>query len=114
MRVRRIADVPARPVESPEVKGVSMRVLLGQADGAPSFTLRLFELAPLGHSPRHRHPHEHEVIIREGSGTLSTPEREWELEPGVVVLVGPDEEHQFRAGSAGLSFFCIVPHAGHG
>lgn len=114
MRVTTIEEVPARAVELEGAHAVAMRVLLGAEHGAPNFTMRLFELGPDGHTMQHAHAHEHEVIVQAGSGTLWSPQREWPLKAGTVVLVGPDEEHQFRAGPDGLSFFCIVPHAGHG
>jgi quercetin dioxygenase-like cupin family protein len=114
MRVTTIEQVPARAVELEGARSVKMRVLLGAEHGAPGFTMRLFELGPDGQTPQHRHAHEHEVIVQAGSGTLWSSRREWPLAPGSVVLVEPDEEHQFRAGPDGLSFFCIVPHAGHG
>ena len=113
MKVIRIADVPSKPVSMEGVAGVRMQVILAEEDGAPSFTMRRFHVEPDGHTPRHAHAHEHEVIVDAGSGTLWTVDRTYKLEPGVVVLVGPDEEHQFRAGPEGLGFFCMVPHAGH-
>jgi quercetin dioxygenase-like cupin family protein len=114
MKVASITDVPLQPVQMEGTRGVQMRVVLGEADGAPSFTMRLFELEAGGFTPQHSHPHEHQIIVQSGSGTLWTCEGEHPLEPGIVALVGPDEEHQFRAGAEGMAFFCIVPHAGHG
>ena len=114
MRVTTIQQVPAHPVKLEGARSVKMRVLLGAEHGAPGFTLRLFELGPDGHTMQHSHAHEHEVVVQAGSGILWSPRREWPLQPGTVVLVEPDEQHQFRAGPHGLSFFCIVPHAGHG
>jgi quercetin dioxygenase-like cupin family protein len=113
MKVIRTDQEPAIAVTAAGASGVKMRVLLGVADGAPSFTMRLFEIAPSGHTMRHSHPYEHEIIVRAGSGTLSTPEREWPLSPGSVALVPPDQEHRFLAGAEGMEMFCIVPHRGH-
>jgi quercetin dioxygenase-like cupin family protein len=114
MKVTSIERVPLQPVQMEGTRGARMRVMLGEADGAPGFTMRLFELEPEGFTPRHSHPHEHEIIVQSGSGTLWSREAEHPLEPGVVALVGPDEEHQLRAGSKGMAFFCIVPNEGHG
>jgi quercetin dioxygenase-like cupin family protein len=114
MKVIRIADVPSKSVSMEGAAGVRIQVLLAEVDGAPSFTMRRFQVEPGGQTPRHAHSHEHEVIVDIGSGTLWTADGTHRLEAGMVVLVGPDEEHQFRAGPEGLSFFCIVPHAGHG
>ena len=113
MRVVDIQQVNAEPVQMEGTRGARVRVLIGQEHGAPGFTMRLFELEPGGHTPRHHHAHEHEIIVQSGSGTLWTPAAEHPLKPGTVALVGPDEEHQFRAGEEGMRFFCLVPHAGH-
>ena len=113
MKVIHIDETPAATVVAEGAKGVTMRVPIGKADGAPGFTMRLFELAPGGCSPRHHHPYEHEIIVWSGSGTLWGPAGDLPLAPGVVALVVPDEEHQVRAGADGLRFFCLVPHHGH-
>jgi len=113
MKVIAIERAPATEVKMEGVEGVRMRVLIGEEDGAPSFTMRLFELEPGGHTPQHAHPFEHEIIVRAGSGTLWTAAGEHTLEPGVVALVTGDVEHQFRAGPAGMEFYCLVPHEGH-
>lgn len=114
MKITTLTQDPTAPLQMEGTRGVKMRVLLGEADGAPGFTMRLFELDPEGHSPQHAHPHEHQVIVQAGSGTLWTAQGEHALQTGSVVLVEPNEEHQFRAGAGGLTFFCIVPHSGHG
>jgi quercetin dioxygenase-like cupin family protein len=102
------------PVTMEGARDVTVRVLLGEADGAPGFTMRLFELAPGGHTPRHSHAHEHEIIVLGGSGTLQAAQGEHSLAPGTVALVEPHDEHQFRAGEQGMRIICLVPHAGHG
>jgi quercetin dioxygenase-like cupin family protein len=114
MKITRLDQSEAFTVVSEEAKGVAMRVPVAQSDGAPGFTMRFFEIEPGGHTPRHRHPYEHEVIVWDGSGTLlSGDDGEHLVAPGTIALVLPDEEHQFRAGLKGLSFFCLVPHVGH-
>jgi len=90
-----------------------VQVLLAAEDGAPGFSLRLFHLDAGGHTPRHEHPYEHEVIVQEGSGTLCLAGEEHPLESGMVALVEPNEEHQFRAGPKGMTFYCLVPNRGH-
>jgi quercetin dioxygenase-like cupin family protein len=113
MKVLTISDVRPAVVQSEAASGARARVLIGKEDGAPTFTMRLFDLEPGGHTPRHVHAHEHEIIVQSGEGTLWTESTEYPLAPGTVALVGPDELHQFRAGSRGMSFFCLVPHEGH-
>ncbi len=89
-----------------------VRWLLNEADGAPNFAMREFEVAPGGFTPRHHHPYEHEVFVLEGTGVVLEGDREHALRAGDVVLVRPDEVHQFRnTGTAPMKFLCLVPHA---
>lgn len=113
MKVTSTTAIRPQPVELEGAEKVSVRVLLGEADGAPTFTMRLFDVEAEGHTPRHAHPYEHQIIVQKGTGMLWTPDRQYELAPGMVALVAPDEEHQFQAGPDGLLFFCIVPNRGH-
>ena len=89
----------------------AVRCLIGPDDGAPSFTMRQFEVAPGGNTPRHSHGFEHEVFVLEGEGTVLDSRGEHQLYPGVAVYVAPDEIHQFRNnGSRPLKFLCLIPH----
>lgn len=113
MKVTPIKDIPKVQVKMEGAEGVEMRVLMGAFNGAPSFTTRLFEIEPGGHTPRHDHPHEHEIIVRAGSGALWTADGELPLSTDDVVLVPPGERHQFIAGPRGMQIICIVPNEGH-
>lgn len=113
MELKQIRAVPVQDVAMEGVRGAKVQVLLGEQDGAPGFTMRLFSLEAGGHTPHHSHPYEHEVIIREGSGVLCLGGDEHPLDVGAVALVEPNEEHQFRAGPKGMTFFCLVPNHGH-
>ncbi len=66
MLIRRASDVDAQPMTMEGVKDVSMRLMVGRADGAPNFAMRCFTVAPGGHTPRHQHDYEHEVFILQG------------------------------------------------
>lgn len=95
---------------SGDAEGVEMRPLITQSEGAPHFAMRVFTLTPDGHTPYHAHDWEHEVYILEGTGTVRSKEGERTLHPGDCVFLAPHEEHQFRAGSAGMRFICCVPN----
>jgi len=111
MKVVQFDSVEATPVEMPGAAGCRIRCLLGEPDGAPSFSMRQFEVAPGGHTPRHAHAHEHEVFVLEGTGTVAEGDREHPLKPGSVVFVPGGTEHQFLAtGSGPLKFLCLIPH----
>lgn len=97
------------------VVGVTKQVLIGPEHGAPTFAVRLFTLAPGGHTPRHSHPFEHGVVVLEGIGEIDDLHKTHPLSPGTTVYVSPNEEHQFRnTGSAPLKFLCVVPRHAEG
>jgi quercetin dioxygenase-like cupin family protein len=114
MKVNHYQDVTQQPVEMEGSQGCSVRWLLGEQDGTPTFAMRQFEVAPGGFTPRHSHPYEHEVFVLEGEGEVlgAEPHR---LRAGDVVFVKPDEVHQFRnTGSGRLMFLCLIPNSATG
>jgi quercetin dioxygenase-like cupin family protein len=104
-------DIPGEPVRMEGVRAATRRMAIGPADGAPRFAMRIFTLAPGGYTPHHRHPFEHENLILEGRGVLRTEQGDVPLVPGMVLLIAPDELHQFRAADdEAISFVCLVPN----
>jgi quercetin dioxygenase-like cupin family protein len=109
--VREAIEVKQDDVDAEGAAGVKIRWLITKEDGAPNFAMREFELAPGGHTPHHAHGWEHEVYVLAGQGIVAGEGGEFALEPGTVVLVPPDEKHQFKnAGSGPFRFLCVVPH----
>ncbi len=112
MKVRSAQQVDEQPVMMEGAVGCTVRWLLDPRDGAPNFAMRQFEVAPGGHTPLHHHPYEHEVYVLEGRGTVLQGDHAHELKAGDVVLVEPDELHQFRnTGDSPLRFLCLVPNS---
>ena len=112
MVIRSLHEAELEPVRMDGAEGARMAVMIGRADGAPSFSMRQFEIAPGGHTPRHSHDYEHEVIVLSGRGEVLLNGAYRALEAGDVVLVPADEEHQFRViGEEPLRFVCLVPGA---
>jgi quercetin dioxygenase-like cupin family protein len=112
MKVQHFQSVPAKPVTMPGASGCTVRWLLGPADGTPNFAMRQFEVAPGGYTPRHSHPYEHEVFVLEGEGVVYEGDKAHPLKAGDVVLVRPDEVHQFcNTGGGPLKFLCLIPNA---
>jgi len=110
MVFKKFRDVVSQPVTGEGAQKISIRVLIGEGDGAKNFNMRFFEIEPGGNSPLHRHPWEHEVFIVSGRGTLQVEGGEIELETWDVVFVEPGELHSFRADPGeGLKFVCCVP-----
>lgn len=91
-------------------KGVTGRVVIGKADGAENFCMRVFELAPGGHAPKHSHPWEHEIFIHAGQGEIWRDGSWVPVQAGSVAFIPGNEEHQIRNASDGpLTFVCLVP-----
>ena len=110
MRKRSAAEVEAIAVEA-GATGVRIQWMLDEAAGAPTFSMRRFEIDPGGHTPLHAHPWEHQVYIISGRGVVVAGEEETALAPDDAVLVAPDERHQFRAaGDEPLILLCLVPN----
>jgi quercetin dioxygenase-like cupin family protein len=111
LKIMRAEQVPASPVRHEGAPGVTIRWLISKQDGAPNFAMRLFEVAPGGHSPLHRHEWEHEVYIVEGEGELDWEGERRTFTGGDFIFVAPGMEHRFRnTGSIPLKFLCMVPN----
>jgi quercetin dioxygenase-like cupin family protein len=91
-------------------KGVAGRVVAGKVDGARNFFMRIFEIVPGGHTPKHAHPWEHEIFIHAGSGEVYGNGKWNPIGPGNVIFMPPDEEHQIKnTGKENLIFVCLIP-----
>lgn len=111
MIIKNIDQVPLQDVNMEGAKDVKVRVVFGPADKAPTFAMRVFELAPSGHTPFHQHPFEHEAVLLDGDVAAVTETGEHPLKKGDTVLVPADEKHQFknRSASQPARFMCLVP-----
>lgn len=111
MKVIQFTDIDAAPVDTEGAKGVTIRVLISEPDGAQNFRMRMFEVDAGGTTPYHQHPWEHEVFILEGTGAYVDEARdEHPLRQGSVVFVPPDKWHCFKnVGNERLRFLCLVP-----
>jgi len=111
MKVVHCEQIESTPVEMEGAVGCRIRCLIGQEDAAPSFSMRQFEVAAGGCTPKHAHPHEHEVFVLEGTGVVLEGDIEHPLRPGTVVFVPPKQPHQFcNPGTESLKFLCLIPH----
>lgn len=91
------------------------RVLIGPAQGAQEFVMRLFTVSQGGSTLYHTHPWEHEGYVVSGSGNVRSAHGEVEVCCGDFVYVPADEEHQFlNAGVDPFEFLCVVPLRGEG
>jgi len=115
MKVKHAAEVESTPVQMEGSQGCHVRQLVGTADEAPNFAMRQFEVAPGGYTPRHQHDYEHEVFVLEGHGEVHEDNVIHPLKPGDVVLVKPNDIHQFKnTGSVPMKFLCLIPNSATG
>jgi quercetin dioxygenase-like cupin family protein len=89
-------------------EGVTMREMITPADGAPTFAMRVFDLAAGAATPYHHHPWEHEVFIVSGSGYVKSEEGDRPFRAGDTVFIAGNEPHGFVAASE-VRFVCVIP-----
>jgi len=110
MKVHHIDDIEETKVEMEGAKDARMRLLISEREGAENFAMRLFTVAPGGHTPYHQHNYEHEIFVLSGKGVLRGEKKKHELRSGDAVFVAPNEEHQFvNTGSEPFQFLCLIP-----
>lgn len=103
-------EVPAH-IYGDTAPGTSIRWLIDDDhDGAPVYALRMIEIEPGGHTPRHVHPYEHENFVVEGQGRVLMAGEWHTIRPGDVVLVPGNMEHCYEnTGDKVLKFLCGIP-----
>lgn len=112
VKVKHSENVESNAVDMEGASGCSVRQLVGPNDGAPSFAMRQFEVEPGGHTPRHFHDYEHEVYVLEGNGEVYEDDVAHPLKQGDVILVQPNDVHQFKnTGDAPMKFLCLIPNS---
>ncbi len=112
MKITRLEHCESFPVQMDGAVGASRQLPIGQADGAPNFSIRVFTLNPGGHTPHHIHASEHLNYILQGSGEVMAGDTPRDVSAGDYILVPPEQKHQYRnTGSEPLVFMCMVPVA---
>lgn len=111
MKIIHFEKAPAKTIDVEGVKGVTKRVLLGEKDGAPNVTMRMFHVEPGGYTYHHSHDFEHEIFIVEGKAEVIGENSSQAVSSGTALLIQPNEIHQIRnTGNTRLTFLCIVPN----
>jgi quercetin dioxygenase-like cupin family protein len=110
MKIIHYADAEAKVFTGDQVKGAAGRVVVGLADGATNFCMRVFELSVGGYTTRHTHEWEHEVFIHRGEGVVFNGGQWIPVASGTAVFIPPHEEHQIRnSGDEPFVFVCVIP-----
>lgn len=103
-------QVSAMNVEEAGAKGVTIRVVISEREGADNFVMRVFTVEPGGHTPLHTHKWEHEVFILKGGGAVVENGEDVPIKAGDVIFVPGEEEHQFKnVGNEEMQFICLIP-----
>ena len=106
--------VEAAPIQNPEVKNATMKVLISPAQGWQGHVMRVIELGAEGYTPKHVHDWPHINYILEGEGVLHVTGKDQSVTAGSYAYVPAGSEHQFRnASPLPFRFICIVPEEGH-
>lgn len=109
-KVVRYTDVPAQTF-GPEAPGTSIRWLIDDDhDGAPIYALRMIEVEPGGHTPRHSPPYEHENFVVAGQGRVLVNGAWRAVQAGDVIFVPGGMEHIYEnTGDTPFKFLCGIP-----
>jgi quercetin dioxygenase-like cupin family protein len=113
LKIIHYEEAATKKYSGSEFQGVAGRVVIGKADGAKNFCMRVFELAPGGYSSEDSHDWEHEVFVYSGQGVVYN-NGEWvPVQSGSVIFIPPNEKHQLKnTGHAPFVFVCLIP-SGH-
>ena len=107
---RSVQQMDGTSVKGSGIKGVTMKLLVGKDDNAPTFAMRHFSVDPGGFTPKHEHPWEHEVLILRGMGEVECDGEVVSISSGDGLFIPSNDLHQFRnLGEEPLEFLCIVP-----
>ena len=110
MKIEKSDNIGISSVEVDGAKGVGIRWLISKEDGAENFAMRMFEVESGGHTPLHRHAHEHEVFVVEGEGVFVCEGREYPFGSEYVIFVPGGKEHCFKnTAESLLRMLCIIP-----
>ena len=111
MKICDYKDIELNEVNDEGADKVSIRQVITKEDGAPNFSMRVFDVQPGGHTPHHQHEWEHEVFILDGTAEIETEEGTKTAPAGSVVFVPSNEPHQFRNETDEvMRFICLIPN----
>lgn len=112
MKIIGIDQAEKKKVQMEGASGAWKQIPLGNNDGVPVYSYRVFTVEPGGYTPFHSHPYEHMNYIIEGEGVLvNEAGEEKAIKAGDFALVNPDEKHQYKNSSSEKVFrmICGVP-----
>jgi quercetin dioxygenase-like cupin family protein len=111
MLVKHLPEIPSDEIVMPGMTGVATQGVLMEHPLLPGFLVRMFALAPEGHTGLHQHPQQHLHYVVEGEGFFVGEGGGREaLRTGDVVLTEPNEFHQMVNASSSdvMRFFDVA------
>jgi quercetin dioxygenase-like cupin family protein len=112
LKIIHYSDVPSITSDKIGItgaRGLSVRPLVNQADGAQTYSMALLELAPGGSTPKHSHQRDEEIFVKAGSGIVKYSGKEASASPGSVLYIAPNEDHQFlNTADETLELLCVT------
>lgn len=113
MIVEHSKELAGIEVSGEGISQVVKKVLVGPDEGWTGWVMRLFELGPGGHTPRHTHDWPHINWVVEGEGILHVDGTDYPIKAGSYGYVPNNIPHQFKSNpDSKLAFICIVPEEG--
>jgi quercetin dioxygenase-like cupin family protein len=110
MKIKEYAVESATHFDNEQAKGIAARVVIGKKDGGNNFCMRVFEIAPGGHTPMHAHAWEHEMFVHAGRGEVFGDGQWHPVKAGNVVFIPANEVHQMKnVGQELFVVVCLVP-----
>ncbi len=110
MKIIHYKDAAEKRYPGSQAEGASGRVVIGKADGADKFCMRVFEIGKGAITGKHSHEWEHEVFVHAGRGAILQKGNWVSLSAGSVIFIPGNEEHQLKnTGSEPFIFVCVIP-----
>ena len=105
-----MADVTVKSFDELESYGGQF-LYAGKGLGVTAFGINV-ERLPAGWAeyPDHNHAEEGQeevYVVIEGSATLTADGESWDLEPGIIVRVGPEQKRKIVPGDWGVTLVAI-------
>ncbi|MCE4614670.1 MAG: cupin domain-containing protein [Desulfurococcales archaeon] len=89
----------------------TIRWLISEKDGAPTYAMRYFRIGPGGHINAHSHPWEHEIFVVKGQGVVRIGEKHYQVGEGYSIYVPPNIIHEYwNTSLEPWEIICTIPN----
>ena len=110
MNPRHVDDTPAVPIEG--ARDTALRLMVGEADGAPNFVLRRIDMQPGGGMPLHTNDIEHVQYVLSGRAKVTVGDVVHEVGSDTSLFIPAGVPHAYEPiGDEPFVFLCAIPRA---